>query len=131
MRTLVDSSAWIELFNRGDGAVAERVARLVEADEAIVTGLVRCEVLAGFKADAAFAKARDTLAAFEEIDDAGPAVRDRAVEIFRACRRKGVTVRSLVDCMIAAAALEAGVPLLHRDRDFTAIAKRFPLKIAT
>jgi predicted nucleic acid-binding protein len=131
MRTLVDSSAWIELFNRGDGPVAERVARLVETDEAVVTGLVRCEVLAGFRTEAAFEKARETLGAFEELDDASPAVREKAVEIYRVCRRKGVTVRSLVDCMIAAAALAAGVPILHRDRDFTAIAKKFPLKIAT
>jgi hypothetical protein len=128
MRTLVDTSAWIEFFNRGDGEIAERVARLVGEDEAVITGLVRCELLAGFRSDAAFAKARGILAAFEEVDDASPAVRERAVEIYRSCRKKGVTVRSLVDCMIAAAALSADLPVLHRDRDFAAIARRFPLR---
>ena len=130
MKTLVDTSAWIEFFNRGDGALAESVARLVGEDEAVITGLVRCELLAGFRSDAAFAKARGTLAAFEEIDDASPAVRERAVEIYRGCRRRGVTVRSLVDCMIAAAALSADLPVLHRDRDFKAIAKKHPLRLA-
>ncbi|MCK9460531.1 MAG: PIN domain nuclease [Proteobacteria bacterium] len=130
MKTLVDTSAWIEFFNRGEGELAERVARLVGADEAAITGLVRCELLAGFRSDAAFAKARGILAAFEEVDDSSPAVRERAVEIYRSCRRKGVTVRSLVDCMIAAAALGADLPVLHRDRDFTAIAKRHPLRLA-
>jgi len=130
MRTVVDTSAWIEFFNRGDGELAARVARLVEEDEAVITGLVRCELLAGFRSDKAFAKARGVLAAFEEVDDASPAVRERAVEIYRSCRKRGVTVRSLVDCMIAAAALTADLPVLHRDRDFTAIAKRFPLRLA-
>jgi len=130
VRTLVDTSAWIELFNGGDSLLAEKVARLVEADEAVITGLVRCELLAGFRSDAAFARAAATLAAFVEIDDASAAVRDRAVAIYRGCRKKGTTVRSLVDCLIAAAAIEAGLPILHRDRDFAAIARRFPLQIA-
>jgi predicted nucleic acid-binding protein len=130
LRTIVDTSAWIEFFNRGNGEIAGRVARLVEDDEAVVTGLVRCEVLCGFRSDAAFAQARDILSAFEEIDDSSPKVRSLAVDIFRGCRRKGVTVRSLVDCLIAAAALSSGVPILHRDRDFDAIARRFPLAVA-
>jgi predicted nucleic acid-binding protein len=130
MRTIVDTSAWIEFFNRGDGELAARVARLVEADEAVLTGLVRCELLAGFRSDATFVKARGILAAFEEVDDSSLAVRERAVEIYRSCRKRGVTVRSLVDCLIAAAALSADLPVLHRDRDFAAIAKRFPLRAA-
>lgn len=130
MRTIIDTSAWIEFFNRGDGELAERVARLVGTDEAVITGLIRCEVLAGFRSDAAFEKARGILAAFEEIDDASPAVRERAVEIYRGCRKRGVTVRSLVDCMIAAAALAADLPVLHRDRDFKAIAKKHALRLA-
>jgi hypothetical protein len=129
VKTIIDTSAWIELFNRGEGPLAANVARLVANDEAVVTGLVRCEVLAGFRSDTAFAKARDTLAAFEEIEDASARVRERAVEIFRGCRKKGVTVRSLVDCMIAAAAIEVDLPVLHRDRDFSAIAKKFPLRL--
>lgn len=53
-----------------------------------------------------------------------------AADIYRACRRAGSTVRSLTDCLIAAVAIRAGVPVLHADRDFDAIALHVPLAIA-
>ena len=53
----------------------------------------------------------------------------KAAEIYRALRRKGVTVRRPVDCMIAATAIEHDVLLLHNDRDFNAIEKDGGLKV--
>lgn len=53
----------------------------------------------------------------------------RAAKIYMACRRKGVTVRSTIDCLIAETALEHNLLLLHNDSDFTAIAQIIPLKI--
>lgn len=41
-----------------------------------------------------------------------------AAELYRAVRRTGDTVRSSVDCLIAAVAIRAGAVLVHRDRDF-------------
>jgi predicted nucleic acid-binding protein len=130
MRTIIDSSAWIELFNDGDSPIADHVAQLVEADDAIITGMIRCEVLVGFKSDAKFKRASTSLDNFERLDDGAEANQNRAIAIYRKCRKKGVTVRSLVDCLIAAAALENDLPILHRDRDFDAIAAVFPLRIA-
>jgi predicted nucleic acid-binding protein len=46
-----------------------------------------------------------------------------AADIYRQGRRKGFTIRSSVDCLVAAIALEHKVPVWHRDRDFTAIAR--------
>ena len=48
--------------------------------------------------------------------------------VFFDCRRKGLTVRSSTDCLIAALALERGDVLLHDDADFDAIAKVRPLR---
>lgn len=42
-------------------------------------------------------------------------------------RRAGVTVRSGVDCLIAACAFRHGVTVLHRDRDFATSARVAPL----
>jgi len=47
----------------------------------------------------------------------------QAADIYRQGRRKGFTIRSSTDCLIAAIAIENRVPLWHRDRDFAAIAK--------
>ena len=52
-----------------------------------------------------------------------------AAEIFRLGRRRGITVRSSVDCLIAAIAIENAVPVLHRDRDFDAIARYTSLEL--
>jgi predicted nucleic acid-binding protein len=54
-----------------------------------------------------------------------------AAEIYQLGRRKGFTIRSSVDCLIAAIAIEHRVPIWHQDRDFTAIARFTALEIYT
>jgi predicted nucleic acid-binding protein len=56
-------------------------------------------------------------------DPLGFDVVDAAVELYRSARRAGITVRSSVDCLIAASALRHDVGILHADRDFPALAK--------
>jgi predicted nucleic acid-binding protein len=51
-----------------------------------------------------------------------------AARIFFDGRRRGVTVRSTVDCLIAAQALQSKATLLHNDDDFERIAELRPLK---
>ena len=46
-----------------------------------------------------------------------------AAEIYRQGRRRGITIRSSTDCLIAAIAIDHGIPVWHRDRDFGAIAQ--------
>ncbi len=46
-----------------------------------------------------------------------------AAEIFFDSRRRGLTIRNSIDCLIAQIAIEHGVPLLQNDRDFAAIAR--------
>jgi predicted nucleic acid-binding protein len=46
-----------------------------------------------------------------------------AAEIYRQGRRKGYTIRSTMDCLIAAIAIRNGVPVWHKDRDFSAISR--------
>ena len=53
----------------------------------------------------------------------------KAAKIYFDCRRKGVTIRSTIDCIIAQTAMEQDLLLLHNDRDFDAIATVVPLKI--
>jgi predicted nucleic acid-binding protein len=51
-----------------------------------------------------------------------------AAGLYRTARARGVTVRSSVDCLIAACALRHDLEVLHRDRDFDAIARVSPLR---
>lgn len=52
-----------------------------------------------------------------------------AADIYRAGRRRGLTIRSSVDCLIAALAINQGLPVWHLDRDFTAIASYTNLQV--
>ena len=52
-----------------------------------------------------------------------------AAEIYREGRRRGYTLRSSIDCLIAAIAIENGIPVRHRDRDYDAIGRYTRLKI--
>jgi predicted nucleic acid-binding protein len=45
----------------------------------------------------------------------------RAAEIYRALRKKGKTIRSTIDCVIATLADEHGCYVLARDRDLETI----------
>jgi predicted nucleic acid-binding protein len=51
-----------------------------------------------------------------------------AAKIYLDCRKKGITIRSTIDCLIAQTALENDLLLLHEDSDFDLMAKVIPLK---
>jgi predicted nucleic acid-binding protein len=58
----------------------------------------------------------------------GASVFEEAVGLYRAARRAGFTVRSGVDCLIAACALRHALTVVHVDRDFDLIARVAPLQ---
>ncbi|MDF2529848.1 MAG: PilT protein domain protein, partial [Gammaproteobacteria bacterium] len=45
-----------------------------------------------------------------------------AAEHYFKCRKKGLTIRSTIDCLIAQIAIENDLLLLHNDRDFVSMA---------
>ncbi|MGH2769151.1 MAG: PIN domain-containing protein [Actinomycetota bacterium] len=49
--------------------------------------------------------------------------------MYRGARHAGVTVRSSVDCLIAACALRHDLTILHHDRDFDALARISRLQV--
>ena len=54
---------------------------------------------------------------------------DRAASLYRQCRRRGETVRVLMDCLIGALAIRAELPVLHCDADFDALARHTSLRV--
>ena len=54
---------------------------------------------------------------------------DAAATLYRAGRRQGKTIRKLIDCLIAAVAIRANVPILHLDADFDGLATISKLRI--
>ena len=56
-------------------------------------------------------------------------VTNHAIDLYRHLRKKGITIRKSVDCLIASYAIIADMHILHSDNDFTQIAKESKLKI--
>jgi predicted nucleic acid-binding protein len=126
---LVDSSAWIE-FLRGTGsAVARRVDAMLDDDSIAVCDPIRMELLAGARSDRDATRLRALLARGTEVPCDTTHFEEAALA-YRACRRQGETVRNLVDCLIAAVAVAADVPVLHADADFDVLARHTGLRIA-
>ena len=123
---LVDTSVWIEVFRRDTTFHLESVADLEE----VVTCLpVIQEVLQGFRDERAFQVARESLYSLPIVESPlKRAVFDEAIDLYRRSRQAGVTVRSSVDCLIAACALRHGLTVVHRDRDFNDLARISPLE---
>jgi predicted nucleic acid-binding protein len=121
-----DSSAWIGYFRGVDsptrlalrGAIRQRVAVLCEP--------VWAEVMRGAR------EGRDRSAiekAFAGLTMVPTTHEDweNAVTIGRLTQRRGVAVRSFMDCLIAGIAARTGATLLHDDVVFERIAETFPL----
>jgi predicted nucleic acid-binding protein len=117
---LVDTSAWIAAFRRG----GPPIDAIVPFDEIVTVLPVVQEVLQGFSDRRAFETARAAMLALPIVESP---MRDEvfieAAELYRTARRAGVTVRSSVDCLIAACAIRHRLPVLHMDRDFDALAR--------
>ena len=98
------------------------------ANEIMICAAVRMEVLAGARDGAQFVALGALLSQARDIPTL-PEDYDRAAELYFRCRRRGETVRRLIDCLIAAAAIRSGIPILHNDRDFDALARYTDLQL--
>lgn len=127
---VIDSSAWIELYRDSGHPVAITVERLLEQDRPIaVTEVVAMELLAGARSETEAQELHARLLGFEFLTLAGLADFERAASLYRACRRGGETIRRMTDCLIAVPAIRAGAAVLHKDRDFDAIARHSDLRV--
>lgn len=128
---VVDSSAWVEYLRHTGSAVDTAVTRLVRSDvETGIVDVVRMELLAGAGTDEQLVTASRLLARGTALPAVSPGDHEHAAALSRAARRSGQTVRSLVDCLVAAVALRVDAPVLARDRDFERIARVSPLRLA-
>ena len=129
---LVDTSAWVELFRGTRSPTHLQLRELLEADEdsVAVTGAVVMEVLAGATGAAQAAELRRGMAGVQLLPLNEPEDFEFAASIYRLVRADGHTVRTQIDCLIAAVAIRSEVPVLTRDADFEAIAAVTPLQLA-
>jgi len=126
---LVDTTVWIDFFSAKSTPEVGELERLLNKGEDICTcGIILTEVLQGIRKDEDYQRTLSRFSTFLFL----PMNRQtfvRAAELYRSLRRKGITIRKPVDCMIASVATEHNIPLLHKDRDFDPIETHCGLKV--
>jgi len=124
---LIDTSAWVEFLRDTGTPVCQRVDDLLDGDVATCHP-VRMELLAGARGEQHLNELRRLLARAALLPTHDTDY-ESAAALFRTCRRNGETVRRLLDCLIAATAIRAGVAVLHADSDFDTLARHTDLRI--
>jgi predicted nucleic acid-binding protein len=121
----VDTSVLIDLLRGKSTRAADFLARLEEDDVPYAIPLLCCqEVMQGARDESEWRLLDANLSAQRlAVPSDLVALHREAARIFYDCRRKGITVRSSVDCLIAAQAIAAKATLLHDDEDFERMKK--------
>jgi predicted nucleic acid-binding protein len=125
---LVDTTVWIDFFSDRPLPHVTALQRLIEDDEDLcVCGVILAEVLQGIRSDADYRRTKDYFEALI-LMPMRRTTYEMSAELYRSLRKRGITIRKPIDCMIAAVAIEHDLPLLHNDRDFDGISKHSKLK---
>jgi predicted nucleic acid-binding protein len=127
---VVDASAWIE-YLRGTGSDVHLTLRrlVVDAVPLANTTVGIMEVLSGTRTEDERIDLREHLMAFPLLTIGGLAGYEQAAQLYRDCRRLGVTPRGLLDCLVASVAIRDNAQVLGHDRDFGQIARVTPLEL--
>jgi predicted nucleic acid-binding protein len=128
---VVDTSVWIDFFRGATTPVVQRFVALVDDDAGIaITDVILTEILQGLRSAADVRRVERRLSPFEmlrleQLDDFR-----RAAALYRGARRKGLTIRRTLDCLIASVCIREDAALLHADSDFDRLASCSALRLA-
>lgn len=121
---VVDTTVWIDFLEARGTPFDRHLTALLERDAPIaLVDIVYCEILQGIRDEDAYHRTRVSLLAHPILRPGGLGTFEVAANLYRMARRRGLTIRRSVDCLIAATCLEAGAEIYHNDRDFDALAR--------
>jgi len=131
MSIIVDTSVWIDSFNpKIKTPEKEELVKLIQNDAPIyLCPMIYQEILQGIREDKTFENIKFILQQYKMIEIDIMEVTDYAVNLYRHLRKKGITIRKSMDCLIASYAIITDMYLLHNDIDFTQIASKTKLKV--
>ncbi|MCF8413248.1 MAG: PIN domain nuclease [Melioribacteraceae bacterium] len=127
---LVDTSVLIDFFKGVNNSSVRKFESLIQNNidfgitsftyQEVLQGALNYnefEILKDYLATQRFYEPKSHMGSFEE-----------AAKIYFQLIRKGITIRSTIDCLICQIAIENNLVLLHNDSDFNLIAKHTNLK---
>jgi predicted nucleic acid-binding protein len=125
---VVDSSVWIDYFNGTDSESAERLDGLLGVTRLAVGDIILTEVLQGFRDDAQYKLAKETMLSLPVFEMLGQALAIRSAENYRSLRARGITIRRTLDVVIATYCIEHNHSLLFADKDYLPFVRHLGLK---
>lgn len=120
---LVDSSIWIDYFRGTKHQKTLLFDSILTAENDIcVCGLIITEVLQGIREDKIYQNIKQYFErlVYLHLEKEHYLL---ASNIYRDCRKRGITIRNSIDCLIASCSILYKTKLLENDRDFTNLAK--------
>ena len=127
MRVLVDSTVWIDYFSGRETAQTTRLEQCFQnRDEICHCGFVLLEVLQGIRDEKELITVKQQFENLIYLED-NRSTFELGATIYRELRRKGITIRNSIDCLIAAVVMQHDVAFLENDRDYRFIDELFPL----
>jgi predicted nucleic acid-binding protein len=127
---VVDTSVWIGRLHDASTAATRTLDAIVDPRQIAVGDIVMLEVLRGARSEEMAARLERLLRRFAVVSMLNESLALKAAGNYRALRRKGVTIRSSIDVVIATFCIEHGHSLLHDDRDFTPMVEHLGLRLA-
>jgi predicted nucleic acid-binding protein len=125
---VVDSSVWIGyLSSSAQTPQTQLLDDLLGREKIVVGDLILAEVLRGFRSDRDYRNAKSLLASLDYRGMIGREIALMSAANYRRLRKKGITVRKTIDCLIATFCITERLPLLHADDDFRAFEKHLGL----
>ncbi len=125
---IVDSSVWVEAFSHDLSTKSIILVDALRQGASLwITLPIYQEVLQGARDPLHYMRLQQQMSHLpcwqsEDVVE----LHAQAAMLYARCRWQGITIRSPNDCLIAACALEAGLPVLTLDRDFLAMAQIEP-----
>ena len=121
---IIDTSAWIEFFNKSDSEISNTVRNIVSDNTTIyLCPIIWQEILQGIKLDKDFKEIKYIFSFYPILKTDPMEIAEKAVDIYRTTRKNGITIRKSNDCSIAAYAILNNLVLLQYDRDFKQMQK--------
>ncbi len=124
---LIDTLIWIKVLADKQGNYASSLYKEIAGRDIVLTRFQQLELLQGSRNEKEWGQLSEYLDGQDYLE-IQQSTWQAAARLYFELRKKGLTVRSPIDCCIAQIAIEHGVLLIHNNRDFDIIGKNFPLQ---
>ena len=126
---IAESSVWINLLRNNETAQTAWLRGHLGKPGLCIVDLILCKVLQGAGDQRSFRQILTMLTRLPILDTGGVDLAMTSAENYQTLHKRGITIRSTIDCLLATFYMREGYALLHNDRDFDPFEEHLGLKV--